>query len=338
MLFINIMDLIDSSEFSYRELQLINIINELKKEKNNKLKSLVIVNKDKMEELKKHIHEMRPNLSESSIKTYSNILKNLYKDVFSGDLDYHKLLKESDKVMDHLMKVKYNVRKTILSALVCISEGPVQIKYRKQMLEDAHQYNALQKQNVMTEPQKNNWISWKEVEEQLESLKRKYYYIFKEKKPSVLDFLNLQKYIILACYVLIPPRRLQDFCLMKVSNFNKEKDNFYDKGSFHFRTYKTAKFLGLQIEKVPKTLEMLLRKWIAFTQNDNLFFDYYGKQFISSGLTKVLNSIFGKNISVNMLRHIYISEKSAPLMKELEKTAEEMGHSSAQAKLYVKKE
>jgi hypothetical protein len=126
---------------------------------------------------------------------------------------------------------------------------------------------------------------------------------------------------------------------MKVRDIKKDKDNYYEKGTFHFRQYKTAKFLGLQIEKVPLTLSALLRKWISFSdKSDYLFFDYYGKAFTSSGLTKVLNSIFGKNISVNMLRHIYISEKSAPLMKELEKTAEEMGHSSAQAKLYVKKE
>jgi hypothetical protein len=126
---------------------------------------------------------------------------------------------------------------------------------------------------------------------------------------------------------------------MKVRAISKEKDNFYDKGAFHFRQYKTAKFLGLQIEKVPKTLEILLRKWIAFTagKSDFLFFNFYGKEFTSSGLTKVLNTIFGKKISVNQLRHIYITDKSAPLMEELQRTADEMGHSTAQAKLYVKK-
>jgi hypothetical protein len=291
-----------------------------------------------MESCKDHIKKVRPNLSESSVKTYCNILKNLYKEVFTGDFHYEPLLKESDKVMEHLMKVKYNVRKTILSALVCISEGAVQIKYRKQMLEDAHQYNALQKQNVMTDDQKANWIPWTDIVEHLTTLKNKYYYVFKDKKPSQDDILNLQKYIILSCYVLIPPRRLQDFCLMKVSNYNKEKDNFYDKGSFHFRTYKTAKFLGLQIEKVPMTLSTLLRKWISFTKNENLFFDYYGKPLTSSGLTKILNSIFGKNISVNQLRHIYITEKSGPLMAQLAETAKAMGHTPQTAELYVKNE
>jgi hypothetical protein len=63
-----------------------------------------------------------------------------------------------------------------------------------------------------------------------------------------------------------------------------------------------------------------------------------GNEITSSGMTKILNSVFGKSISVNQLRHIYITEKSAPLMKQLEETAAAMGHSTEQAKLYVKKE
>ena len=133
-----------------------------------------------MEDCKEHIKKMRPKLSDSTLKTYCNILRNLYKDVFDGDFDYKHYLKDYEKVMKHLEKTKYNVRKTILSALVVISEGTVsQSHYRKQMLEDAQQYNALQKQNIMTDEQKKNWITWKEVEYHLDLLKKKYYYIFK---------------------------------------------------------------------------------------------------------------------------------------------------------------
>ena len=293
-----------------------------------------------MESCKEHLKKMRPKLSESSLKTYCNILRNLYKGIFKDEFHYEPLIKQSDKVLEYLDSVKYNVRKTILSGLVAISEGTVQDKYRKQMLLDAQKYNALQKQNVMTDSQRENWMTWKEVEEHLDTLKKKYYYIFKEKSPKMEDLLDLQKYIILSCYVLVPPRRLQDFCLMKVRGISKEKDNFYEKGTFNFRTYKTAKFLGVQTEKVPKSLEVLLRKWIAFTdgKSDFLFFNFYGKEFTSSGLTKVLNSIFGKNISVNQLRHIYITEKSGPLIAQLAEQAKDMGHSTDQQKLYVKKE
>jgi hypothetical protein len=292
-----------------------------------------------MEKCVKQIKENRPKLSDSSIRTYTNILKNIYRDL-QGDkeFDHHYFIHEYKKVLEHLESVKFNVRKTILSALVALTEGVVQNAYRTQMIADAHQYNAIQKQNTMTDTQRENWISWAEIEDHLEKLKKKTEYIWKEAKPSREEVLLLQKYIILAMYVLLPPRRAMDFCKMKVKGYDKSKDNFYEKGHFYFRQYKTAKFTGLQIEKVPKTVEMLLRKWIPFHNEDLLFSDYMGNEITSSGMTKILNSVFGKSISVNQLRHIYITEKSAPLMKQLEETAAAMGHSTEQAKLYVKKE
>ncbi len=290
-----------------------------------------------MEDCIKHIKSCRPNLSESSIKTYCNVLRNLYRDIWTEDFDYTKFIKEQPKVLKQLENVKFNVRKTILSALVVISEKKIQQTYRDMMVADAHQYNALQKTNKMTDAQRENWMSWEQIEEYLAKLKSKFYYIFKEAKPTKEEILNLQKYVILACYVLMPPRRCQDYAEMKTKAFDVNKDNFYSKGHFFFNKYKTAKFSGKQIEKLPKAFEMLLSKWVKFHDNEYLFTDYYDKPLTSSGMTKILNSIFKpRNISVNQLRHIYITEKSAPLMKQLEDTAKAMGHSTEQAKLYVK--
>ncbi len=291
-----------------------------------------------MEDCAKHIKACRPKLSESSTKTYCNILRNLYRDLFDNEFHYEPLIKEQDKVMKHLEGVKFNVRKTILSALVAISEGKVQAKYRELMIEDARKYNSIQKENKMTDAQRENWITWKEIEEHMDQLKKKYYYIFKEKSPSRDDILSLQKYVLLCCYVLIPPRRSMDFCKMKCRGFDKTKDNFYEKGIFVFHQYKTAKFSGVQMERVPPVLKSLLDRWVKFIEGDLMFQNYYGKELTSAEITKTLNSIFKKQIGVNQLRHIYITEKSAPLMKQLEETAEAMGHSTAQAKLYVKKE
>lgn len=293
-----------------------------------------------MQDLIAHIKKVREHLSDSSIKTYCNCLKNLFRDVFpKEEFNYKLLISDYDKVLEHLKNIKFNVRKTILSALVVIStdKEKVQNAYRKMMIEDAEKYNAEQKKNKMTDQQAESWITWKEILDILEKLKTKYYYIFKEDNPSKDDILNLQKYIILACYVLIPPRRALDYCEMKVAKFDANKDNYFLKTNFFFNKYKTAKFTGLQTEKVPKSLEVLIKKWIAFRKTDYLFTDYYDKPLTSSGMTKILNTIFKpKKISVNMLRHIYITEKSAPLMKELEETATAMGHTTNQAKLYVK--
>jgi site-specific recombinase XerD len=90
--------------------------------------------------------------------------------------------------------------------------------------------------------------------------------------------------------------------------------------------------------KTPKTLEILLTKWIKKNPGDYLFSDYAGKKLTSAGISKILNSIFKKNISVNMLRHAYITDTLGPKIADLEEKAAEMGQSTGQQKLYVKKD
>jgi len=293
-----------------------------------------------MEALVKAIKQERPNLSESSIKTYTTVLKSMFKDIWAGkEFDHTLYITEQEKTMKHMESIKFNIRKTILSALVSFTTGVVQTKYRNQMMEDSQKYTALQHQHIKTDDQKENWITWKEVEEHLAKLKTQYYYVFKEDKPTQSEIMNLQSYIILACYVLMPPRRAMDYCKMKVRNYDKAVDNFYENGKFIFSQYKTAKFMGLQIQKVPRALDLLLKKWIAFHDMDFLFANADDKEIAGSGMTKILNTIFKpKMISVNMLRHIYISEKSAPLIDQLKETAEAMAHSTGMQGLYVKKD
>lgn len=292
-----------------------------------------------MKELVDLIKANRPNLSDSSIKTYVNCLKNLFSSVFpKDDFDFKLFFKEYKKVLEYLKDIKFNVRKTILSALTVIcqdKETPLKA-YRTQMIEDATKYNAMEKEHKMTETQKENWMTWKEILEILDLLRQKYYYIFKQKNPKQEDILDLQKYVILSCYCLIPPRRSQDYCLMKVKNYNPDTDNYYSKGSFIFNKYKTSKFRGQEKELVPKSLQILLKKWIEFRKQDYLFTDYYDKPLTSSGMSKILNSIFKKNISVNLLRHAYITDNLGDAFKKIEETAKKMGHSEAQSKLYVK--
>jgi hypothetical protein len=55
--------------------------------------------------------------------------------------------------------------------------------------------------------------------------------------------------------------------------------------------------------------------------------------------TQRLNKIFGKNVSVNILRHSYLSQRFADgkiSLKELSQTAKNMGHSLEQSLEYVK--
>ena len=90
-----------------------------------------------MEHLKDYIHSKRPNLSNSSLITYTSILKNLYHKVFGNDVDFHKF-DDAQSILHYLKDVPPNRRKTILSALVIITDNK---QYRDLMMQDVQQYN-----------------------------------------------------------------------------------------------------------------------------------------------------------------------------------------------------
>jgi len=293
-----------------------------------------------METFYNKIQQLRPLLSASSTKTYSNILKNVFYDLNSKEtpLDFMFFINNQDRILEHLKNTKPSIRKTYLSALVVISQENLEVQkhYRTMMMSDSAEHAAFQKTHKMSDKERENWITWNEVEGTLDKLKKMYNYVLKEKNPTKDELYNLQKIVILSCYVLIPPRRSLDYTCMKSSNFDPEKDNYYLKGNFFFNNYKTSKYLGLQFQKVGKTLETILKKWINIHNSEFLFTDLEGKPFNSGTWTKVLNSIFKKNISVNQLRHIYITEKCNPMIEKLKETASAMGHSTNIQEQYVK--
>jgi hypothetical protein len=85
----------------------------------------------------------------------------------------------------------------------------------------------------------------------------------------------------------------------------------------------------------------LLQKWITVNPTDYLLFDSQMKPLSSVKLNQRLVKLFdNKKIGVNMLRHIYLSTKYQPLAtmnKELENDFKQMGSSTAQTSVYIKK-
>lgn len=289
------------------------------------------------------IKQNRPHLSESSIKTYCNCLKNLFRAVWGASTKFNHKMFFADhlRVMEHLETVKFNVRKTILSAIICISKGENQKiveMYHSMMMGDADRYNTEQKENRMSDNQKENWMSWEDICLKRDQLKDRVWWVMTKADIDRENLLELQKYIVACCYTMIPPRRAKDFAEMKYEDYDEKKDNYYVKGSFHFNDYKTARFYGHQVVKAPKVLELLMARWIKKLPKDQvyLFSDYDGKKLTSSTIGKVLVSVFKKKVSVNMLRHAYITDSLGPKIRELEEEAKDMGQSTAQQKLYIK--
>jgi hypothetical protein len=139
--------------------------------------------------------------------------------------------------------------------------------------------------------------------------------------------------------VIMPPRRSMDYGKMKIRNYDLKEDNYYKSGKFFFNKYKTSSTYGLQTLDVPKELNTLLKKWVKLNNNDYMLYSTNDNKLSSPQINRILNEAFGKAVSTNMLRHIYLTDryKDIPAIAKMEDLARDMGHSRQQALEYIKR-
>lgn len=292
------------------------------------------------------IKNNRPKLSEGSIKTYVSMITNLYKQIHGKekDFDYSYFLKNADEVIEHLKNKEPKNRKTILSALVVVcgdDNKKACQKYRELMMEDLIKSNKQDEKQQKTQKEANNWISYDEVKEVYNNLKKETSHLLSKKDLNDDELQRLQNYIILSLYIDIVPRRLMDYSEMKIrGDINKDEDNYLLKNNkFVFNKYKTSKFYGTQEIVLPLKLKLLINKWLKINTTDYLLFDNKKQKLTPSKLNQRLNKIFNKNIGASMLRHIYISDEvlaDVPSLEKLKKISTDMSHTLNQQMLYKK--
>ena len=283
-----------------------------------------------MSEIKDYIHSKRPTLSKSSLTTYASILRSLYRKVFGDGKIVWSKFEETEKVLDHLKDIPSNKRKTILSALVIITDNK---KYRELMLSDVRDYNREQQKQELTPEQRENWVSSKDIAAVCSDLKREADMLFKKGNLKPSDLQTIQNYIIVALLagVFIPPRRSKDMCDFKIKNIDENKDNFLNKKKqMTFNSYKTFKTYGTQMVDVPAALRTLLNRWIKVNPTEYLLFDSKMNKLTPVKLNQRFNKIFNVKVSVNNFRHSYLTEKYGEhnkIDKALTEDAAEMGTS-----------
>lgn len=312
------------------------------------------------------------NKSKSTAQTYINNLKNIFQNINKKNLNKlytnFNFLKKTDDVINYLSKFSDNTKKNYLSAILSINKllnlnnkksfkKPIDIynneflKYRK-ILND--------KSNNKTEKQKENWITWEDIEN-----KRKEYHtqfldlITHNKKKVKLDeklYKDLCKYLLLSLYTLLPPRRLLDYNQMKIvrkykDDMNKDFNYFsLSENKFIFNNYKTKKTYETQKIDIPCNLINIIKLYLKFNPHTNKI-KYFNKNmcvpflsnidetpFQSNRITRLLNETFKpKKISVNMIRNIYNTDKYCDVVGEMSENAEKMGHSvNTKLKYYIK--
>lgn len=282
------------------------------------------------------LKEKRPNLHQKSIKTYVSLLNTIMKNMGYDNLE--ELNKNPKKVIEFL-KEKYqniNALKTRLSALYVITQNK---EYHTDMMDNITKYNEETNKQEKNDKQKDNWLSTDQIQTIYDNLETNVKPLWKKKDLSTKEILKVQDFVILSLFTLIPPRRAMDYIEFKINNINTNADNFIKGNSLVFNTFKTSKQKGTQTIKIPKELKNILTKYIKLIsdKSDYLIFNNKFQQLSTPNFTLRLNKIFGnKKVSVNMIRHIYLSEKHADNLKDMKQDFADMGSSLQQSNVYIK--
>jgi hypothetical protein len=301
-----------------------------------------------MSTLEKAIKENKPDLSHGSLKTYTSLLRNIYKNITGDDITdpsaswFNNHPKE---IMEYFTK-PMNGRKTKLATLLSvINDKNMRLVYHDMMMMDIKEYDEKMMTGEKSDKEKANWMSIEEVNQVFQDLKKQTAPLFRKKAINDDDRKRMQKYIVLALFVLQSPRRLKDYTHMLLHKTDSNENYITDKKEFVFNTYKSAGTHGTQVIPIHPELWKLIVSWRKFNPDSVWLIESYkttnrGKQLATSQLNRLLNEIFGKNVSCNMLRHIYITDKvykDVPALKKLEEEAEKMGHTVKTAmKIYKK--
>jgi integrase len=296
-----------------------------------------------MTDLKEILKEKRPNLSKTSLNTYASTLTNLHKKVFNDTPFNIEDFNKTQEINDYLKDIPPNKRKSILASLVVISDKK---EYRDLMLEDIKEYNKETAKQKKTLNQEESWVSQEDVDKKHKEMEGKWKLLLKKERYKLTqkEIQEMQDFVMLSLLggIYIPPRRLKDYVDFRIRPIGTEdpnKINTKNRNKLIFNSYKTSKTYGQQIVKIPPKLNDILTKWIEINPTFYLLIDTKGCPLSNVKMNQRLNKIFGKKVSVNQLRHTYLSHKYADRLKvneELAEDFEKMGSSMHQEKVYIK--
>lgn len=294
-------------------------------------------------EVKEFIKSVRPNLSAGSLNTYTSIITSLYRKLFNtSDYDLKMFNTHHKEVLEHLKDIPPERRKTTLAALVVIVPDEIKDNYRNLMMTDIEESKSESVLQRKTEKQEANWVSQEEIKNVFDSLYKKVENI--TKKNMTIDAMTTYRDMILLALtsgIFIPPRRSLDWSELRLKGYDKKTENYLLKNKFIFNVYKTAKTYGQETIDIPENLQVLLRKYISLlpSSQEYLLVNKNGRKMTSVSIALALNKIFSKAVSVNMLRHSYLTEKykDVPALTDMMQTARQMGHSLTQGLEYVKR-
>jgi Phage integrase family len=302
-----------------------------------------------MNVLPRHILEkLEGKYAESSLKTMSGQIQRLLKSL--GAPYSRETLLDIDVVEGELLKFdKASVRKNILQTLITVlkADGVSEddLSRHTELLENLRKDHS--EKYLMSSDK--SLIKMDEVVQ----LREKY----RERLPSG-DRTTHLRFVVLSLYTYLPPLRGQDYCntefVYSGSKSGDDLEKFYeetphnlydvDKGMFVIKEHKTAKTHGERRIQTGPSLMQIMKEWSEKNETPYLVPTITGTKMSQNGFTDLLWRIFREitteKISVDTLRHSFITEMSNDPRFDSEKAkeiAKIMGHTVTTQQMIYKK-
>lgn len=288
-------------------------------------------------DISKIIQNARPNVKPQSIITY---VSNINKIAGTKEIENIDFLNNTEEVFKRLNQNKLTMQRNIVSSILVLlsaveSDSRLYKIYADKLLQLTTEYKRQLEKNEKTETQEKNWVQHSELVNIAKRLVKK--------NPASQDAL------IAALYSYQPPTRL-DFYSMEIVGPKHEIDNNKNylviqsqrTKTFVFNDYKSSnKYNTIKI-KVNKQLNTVINKFLKLNPGRKYLLETVTDLPLTrNNLGKKLPIIFkdtGKHVTLNIIRHVYISEHiDIQKCKENKDLATCMLHSQSIQLEYAKK-
>ena len=295
----------------------------------------------------------RPDIKDNSLRAYLISLRKMNDNKALENLTF---LKDYDKIIEFLGKFKLPTKRNYISSILVILRAynkrtydDVLQKYRNYLTGLNEEYNNEVYTHKKNLNQKENWTDLKSLKKGLRLYQTKIrdLDLFNKDKLNSKQLNIIQSYLVIALYTLQPPVRLNysDMKIIKNEDQIEEGKNYIlnksrNKKQFIFQDYKTSKKHGKIIQPINKELNTIINKWLKVNKTDNFLIDQKGNPMNANQLGKFITKAFdftGKKITLNLLRHVYISENiDLEAIKKGQQLAKDMHHSTGVQEMYAK--
>jgi hypothetical protein len=243
-----------------------------------------------------------------------------------------KWLKNTKKVIDFIEGLEtysLNYKKAFYITIVSLLKLQNTLKkeieiYRAKQLEYNTKQSKIYEEQVLSPTEETKFMTWPDILKAAKDMAH-----------------GSEDHLIVSLYTLLPPLR-NDFVKMKVvSEIPTDASGNYlvvnpKTSQIILNEFKTSRKYGTQTIPISSKLHTIIKKYLKAHPTDVLF--NITENMMSKKVGDVFEKLLGKRVTINILRHSYISymKRKEPSLKEKEGLAKSMMHSVSMDEVYRK--